>query len=574
MDPFRNTKDSQQLSSSDPGCIEAIQHSPYDSYSSAYAQVDIQPTFTRIDSQMPLVKNQPEVEESYHDTEGSLPLGQAIKKYPKLVGWCVALTLAVIGWGYDLVIVGSITAVDSFQEDYGEEHNGKQIIPARWLSMWLGLPLGGSALGSLFGGWLGDRIGRRFSLMAGSVFSATAIGFIFFSFTAPSPDIKRAVFTVGLTLQGFSVGVIKTTCLTYVSENAPTAIRSSAMALFPTCTLAGQLIGAVIVFVVNGIPGQKGYLGAFGSQWILSLAPFIISIFMPESPAQSVRVGRHDRALKASKRLFAPKVDHHIVLKKIEETIEEERKLSEGITYYDAFKGIDFRRTLIVILANTLPTMFGLDLLSNVSYFLETIGLDSSVTLLFQIIGIVCGMLGNAGGLWVLTKVGRRRATLVTIGIAGCFWGGMGISGVWRGDVPAYVAAGFMIGVVITCGLGCWPAGYAIMGETSSLQLRAKTQAIGQIGSQASSIVMSVSLPYVFGTDAANLGGKTGFIYFGLCMVAVTLTWLWVPEMKGRSAMEIDHMFSIGLPARKFKRYVVPHHQGETAMPLREQPSV
>ena len=572
MDPFHSNRDSQQLSSS--GHIEAENHNPHDTYSSAYAQVGIHPTFTKMDSQMPLVKSQLEEEQSYHDVEGNLPLGQAIKKYPKLVGWCVALTLAIIGWGYDLVIVGSITAVDSFQEDYGEEHNGKQIIPASWLSMWLGLPLGGNALGSLFGGWLGDRIGRRLSLMTGSVFSAIAIGFIFFSFTAPDPDIKRAVFTVGLTLQGFSVGIIKTTCLTYVSENAPTAIRTSAMALFPTCTLAGQLIGAVVVFVINGIPGQNGYLGAFGSQWILTLAPFIISIFMPESPAQSVRVGRRDRALKAAERLFAPKVDHHLVLKRIEETIEEEQKLSEGITYYHAFRGIDFRRTLIVILANVLPAMFGLDLLSNVSYFLQTIGLDSSVTLLFQIIGIVCGMLGNAGGLWILTKVGRRRAIMVTVGVAGCFWGGMGISGFWRGDIPGYIAAGFMIGVVITCGLGCWPAGYAIMGETSSLQLRAKTQAVGLLGSQASSVVMSVSLPYVFGTDAANLGGKTGFIYFGLCMVAVILTWLWVPEMKGRSAREIDHMFAIGLPTRKFKRFVVPGHQGETAMPLREQPSV
>lgn len=179
-------------------------------------------------------------------------------------------------------------------------------------------------------------------------------------------------------------------------------------------------------------------------------------------------------------------------------------------------------------------------------------------------------MLGNAGGLWILTRVGRRSATIVTILIAGLFWGGMGISGIWRGEVPGYIAAGCMIGVVVTCGLGCWPAGYAIMGETSALQLRAKTQAIGQIGAQASSIVMSVTLPYIFNPDAGNLGGKTGFIYFGLCMIGVLLTWLWVPEMKDRSALEIDHMFAMKLPTRKFKGYVMSVDHEDVASPLRE----
>lgn len=362
MEPYRNSRMSRKPSPLDPGYIE-LENS--NSYSSAYGQFDIHPA--RMDSQEPLSQVKSGDNASHHESDDRLPLAKAIKLYPKLVGWCMALTLAVIGWGYDLIIVGAIVSVDSFLEDYGDLHDGKRIMPAHWLSMWLGLPLGGSSLGALFGGWLGDRIGRRFSLMAGSVLSAIAIGFIFFSFLPPDQDAKRAMFTVGLTVQGFSVGIIKTTCLTYVSENAPTSIRASAMALFPTCTLVGQLIGAVVVYIVNGVPGQTGYLGAFGSQWILTLAPFIISILMPESPAQSIRIGRHDRALRASKRLLAPKMDPYDMLKKIETTIEEERKLSEGTTYYHAFTGTDFRRTLIVILANTLPALFGLDLLSNVS---------------------------------------------------------------------------------------------------------------------------------------------------------------------------------------------------------------
>lgn len=146
--------------------------------------------------------------------------------------------------------------------------------------------------------------------------------------------MKRAVITAGLTLQGFSVGIIKTTCLTWVSENSPTALRGPAMALFPTFTLIGQLIGAVVVFVVNKVESSTGYLGAFGSQWILCLGPFILSCIMPDSPAYLIRAGKEHQALKSAIRLFAPKANPHVVLERIRHTIEEEKANATSANYW------------------------------------------------------------------------------------------------------------------------------------------------------------------------------------------------------------------------------------------------
>ena len=504
---------------------------------------------------------------SLNELEEKLPLRQAIRRFPKVVAYCLALTTVIIGWGYDLVVVGAITGTDAFLADFGvKDKDGLMIIPSNWMSFWLSFPPAGAALGSISGGWIQDRIGRKFSLLIGSITSATAIAIIFFSYLMPGVDNKRIMLTAGLTLQGFSVGIIKITAITYVSENAPTSLRGSAMALFPTFTLFGQLTGSVVVFVVNKTGGQTGYLGAFGSQWVLSLAPFILSIVIPESPSYLVGKGDETRALKEATKLFAPKVDPHSALRKFRETIEEERAISSGVEYTACFKSVHLRRTLIVILANVIPALFGLDHLSNANYFLVTLGLESSKALMFMIGGIVAGMFANGAGIWILSRAGRRSMTLISMTVAALLWGGMGISGIWKGQIIAFLTGGLMVTIIVVCGLGCWPAGYAIMGETSSLQMRAKTQAVGGVTAQCSSIAMSYILPQLYNPDAAHLGPKIGFVYCGLCAIGVGLGWLWLPEMKGRTVSEIDHMFDIKLPTRKFKTYQM--NGDEAATPL------
>lgn len=43
------------------------------------------------------------------------PLWQSIKKFPRIVGYCLALSSAILLYGYDLVIVGTVAAMPQFQ---------------------------------------------------------------------------------------------------------------------------------------------------------------------------------------------------------------------------------------------------------------------------------------------------------------------------------------------------------------------------------------------------------------------------------------------------------------------------
>ena len=112
-----------------------------------------------------------------------------------------------------------------------------------------------------------------------------------------------------------------------------------------------------------------------------------------------------------------------------------------------------------------------------------------------------------------------------------------------------------MILVIVVGGLGIWPCSYVIGAETSSLHLRAKAQGIGWFTAGASSAIFGFTLPFAFNVDQGNLSAKTGFIYTGLCSIALVVTFYYVPEMKGRTPAEIDRMFELEIPARKFETW-------------------
>lgn len=68
--------------------------------------------------------------------EKSMSLRQAIRLYPKAVGWSILLSSALIMEGYDLALLGSLYASPEFNRKYGVQNSktGKWSVPAPWQS--------------------------------------------------------------------------------------------------------------------------------------------------------------------------------------------------------------------------------------------------------------------------------------------------------------------------------------------------------------------------------------------------------------------------------------------------------
>jgi hypothetical protein len=55
--------------------------------------------------------------------------------------------------------------------------------------------------------------------------------------------------------------------------------------------------------------------------------------------------------------------------------------------------------------------------------------------------------------------------------------------------------------------------------------------------------------------DAGNLGAKTAFVFAGCVFVTTIWAYFYLPETKARTTAEVDEMYAIKLPMRKWAGY-------------------
>ena len=67
-----------------------------------------------------------------------------------------------------------------------------------------------------------------------------------------------------------------------------------------------------------------------------------------------------------------------------------------------------------------------------------------------------------------------------------------------------------------------------------------------------SQFVVSFTVPYLLYAPYANLGPKLGFIYGSFAASGLVFVFFFVPECRGLSLEEIDHLFNERTPLIKF----------------------
>jgi MFS family permease len=104
-------------------------------------------------------------------------------------------------------------------------------------------------VGSLIAGFFQDWYGRKVSFAIGSFLAAVGVAVCFVSNLPPGINARRGAFLAGKGFQGGAIGMVLTTCQTYMSEVLPPKLRGPVLAFFPIFTLLGQLIGSVVIYV-------------------------------------------------------------------------------------------------------------------------------------------------------------------------------------------------------------------------------------------------------------------------------------------------------------------------------------
>lgn len=204
-------------------------------------------------------------DEAQHAASGekTMSLRQAIRLYPKAIGWSVLLSSTLIMEGYDLALLGSLYASPQFNKKFGvlNEATGKYAVPAPWQSALSNGARAGEVIGLLINGIASDRFGYRKTMIASLL---AMIAFIFVLFFAP--NIK--ILVLGEVLCGIPWGVFQTLSTAYASEVAPVVLRPYLTTFVNMCWVMGQFIAAGVNRASVPRNDQWAYKIPFAVQWI------------------------------------------------------------------------------------------------------------------------------------------------------------------------------------------------------------------------------------------------------------------------------------------------------------------
>ncbi|KAJ5183092.1 hypothetical protein N7492_000708 [Penicillium capsulatum] len=473
-----------------------------------------------------------EAERSFQFTKEEHALGwwDAMRLYYPAIGWGLFMNLATILKGIDGGIVRSLVGLPVFKETYGYNHNGKYIIAAHWLSAFNYANLLGAIVGALCSGLAYDRLGPRWMTAGCCVLS---IAFIFIQFFSHTP----AQLFVGELVNGCIIAFYPICASAYVGEVTPLVLRGFAATMTNLAFSIGSLIASGILKGTESMDSQWSFRIPIATQWALPCIMLLLVDFCPDPPYWLCRKGRHEDAMASLRRLTTPTVDVSKKLAHIQETLRlEESYKGERPNYLDCFRGPNFRRLVVCVMAYDMQAFTGnVFFLSYAVHFMELAGLDASNAFSMNLGLTALGLLGTCISWFLLSYVGRRTMYLFgcsTLAIVLFIIGAVDLAP--RQSSTTWAQCGLMLACTFVYDLSLGPFCYVLLAEVSSAKLRGLTIALSTVTCFVWSVVFAVVIPYAMNEDQGN--------------------WR---ETKGRTFEELDILFERKVPSRKFKHYKV-----------------
>lgn len=315
----------------------------------------------------------------------------------------------------------------------------------------------------------------------------------------------------------------------------------------------------IVTLIVNSTGAETtrwAYRAVFCAQYGVALISTIAWPFMPESPYWLVSKNRHKDAKKSLRRLGVSDVQAERQIENMQHTLDKNRQETAGVSFLECFRRSNLRRTVISIAPLSIQALCGVTFVINyTAYYLQLAGFSPQKSFQVQIAQVVVCMVGNIQSWFLIDRVGRRNLTfygLLVVTVMLLVTGGLA-------EVGNHSCT---VGTIALLVLYCWvynlslgATAYALIGETSTPRLRAKTVAIGLFLQNGLYLMWAFVLPYLFNPDKANLGAKVTFIFGGLSVFSLLYLWFYQPETAGRSFEELDEMFAKRIPAKQFSSY-------------------
>lgn len=458
---------------------------------------------------------------------------QGTRNYLALISFIAALGGFL--FGFDTAVVSGTLEYLRDQYQLNEFMEGVVVATA----------LVGCMVGALIAGSLSDRFGRKVMLIVSAIlFVVGAIG------TAVPPNVDLLI--LARWVGGVGVGVASMLAPMYLSEVSPPQVRGRLIALYQLAIT----IGIVVAYFSNvllqwlstdawaGLPVgfwrwvlvDEVWRGMFGAGVIPALAFLLLLLLVPETPRWLAKQGRVDEARAILARIVGTReADRELV--EIRQSLEQEggslrQLLQPGLR-------------VALVIGVLLPFFSQVSGINAIVYYGTTIfreaGWELSESLGGQAYVGFVNVLFTLVAVAVVDRFGRKP--LLYIGISGLVVALVAAAVLFAAELTNWQLVAVLMLYMACFAFSLGPVPWIIIAEIFPTRIRGRAMSVGTFTIWGTNTLVMLLFP----TLRDGLGPALTFAMFAMLVApALLLTWLLIPETKGRSLEEIERSWQPG----------------------------
>ncbi len=448
----------------------------------------------------------------------------------------MTLIIIIAGLGGLLygVDFGVIAAAEPYMKAMGVYTDGQ-------ISHIVGAVLLGGLLSSITAGWLCDFFGRKRMIVASAAMFLAAIPVVSLSLGS------YPALYAGRVLQGMSAGYMAVVMPMYLTETLPPEIRGRGTGVFQFCLGLGLVVAAgagclvAMRYGASDTADEAGRVAAWGANFWWTMLPVAVLFFgslrLPESPVWQKKKRKEDKGLRTK-----DKGESSSILSLTSSVVCPPNAQPRSL--------LQRRYVLPFLLAVLVLTFNKTTGMSSFTSYLVTIlhsaGFEGifanwgqfAVKLTNMLVTIAAAALVDRRGRTWLLKVGTGGMTVGLAAIGSVF---LAIErfGVQANNFTGLLTLFAFFFMQVFYALGPGLCVWLVLSELMPLRIRANGMAIALFMNQ----LVAWGLASWFRPWVAAWGWSSMFFFFAANGVLYFVTSCFIPETKGKSLDELEHLF-------------------------------
>jgi SP family xylose:H+ symportor-like MFS transporter len=349
-------------------------------------------------------------------------------------------------------------------------------------------------------------------------------------------------FVIYRILGGIGVGLASMLSPMYIAEIAPPKVRGNLVAWNQFAIIFGMLVIYFVNFGISKTGSGDAWLNAIGWRYMFLSGTIpaglflLLLFFVPETPRFLMMKGREDDARAVLSKLVTPE--------------EREKELSEiRASFAEHHSGKLFSFSVLLVFIGITLSVFQQFVGINVVLYYATdifrgMGMSTNASLMQTIIVGAVNLAFTTVAILSVDHFGRKplqiigalimAVSMISLGASLCLGG--------KGIIALVAMLVYTAGFAVSWG----PVTWVLLSEIFPNQIRGKAMAVAVAAQWIANYLVSWSFPILNDNPYLVAHFKHGFaywIYGVMSILAALFVWRFVPETKGRSLEEMQHLW-------------------------------